>query len=88
MSEQVTGKRRLEAEYRFRVGHLEPDVHENAGYRYEYSQSHYIQTPDLMGPYMTSKTFGESVEGIFDEAASGFETFYKEDAWLVPNDDF
>jgi hypothetical protein len=96
MSEYVKGKRRLAAEYRFRVGSLEPDVQikvwenldENAGYAYEYSQSHYIQAPTLAGPYMSSRTFGDSVEALFEEAVSGFEAFYDEGAWLVPNEDF
>jgi hypothetical protein len=96
MSEHVKGKRRLAAEYRFRVEHLEPDVKikvwenldENAGYRYEFSQNHYIQAPKLAGPYMTSRTFGDSVEALFDEAVGGFEAFYDEGARLVPNEDF
>lgn len=96
MSEYVKGKRRLAAEYRFRVGNLEPPVRvkvwenldEDAGYRYEYSQSHFIQSPEQMGPYMSSRTFGDSVEELFEDAVSGFEIFYKDDARLVPDDDF
>jgi hypothetical protein len=96
MSEHVKSKRRLAAEYRFRIENLEPDVKvkvwqnldENAGYQYEFSQSHYIQAPKLASPYMTSRTFGDSVEALFDEAVSGFEAFYDEGAWLVPNEDF
>lgn len=96
MSEHVKGKRRLAAEYRFRVENLEPDVHvkvwqnldESAAYRYEYSQSHYIQAPKLAGPYMSSRTSGDTVDELFDDAVSGFEAFYDEGAWLVPNEDF
>jgi hypothetical protein len=96
MSEHVKSKRRLAMEYRFRIENLEPDVRvkvwenldEKAGYAYEYSQSHYIQTPKLAGPYMSSRTFGDTVEQLFDDAVSGFETFYDEGAWLVPNEDF
>jgi hypothetical protein len=94
--ERVEGKRRLAAEYRFRVGHLKPDVRihvwenldENAGYRYEFTQSHFIHAPNLMDPYMTSGTIGESVEELFHDCVRGFEMFYRDDAWLVPNEHF
>jgi hypothetical protein len=64
------------------------NMDENAGYKYEYSQSHYIQNHDLAGPYMTTRTFSDNMEELFEDAVSGFETFYKEGAWLVPAEDF
>jgi hypothetical protein len=96
LSEHVKDKRKLVAEYRLRVENLEPEVRvrvwenldENAGYKYEYDQSHYIQAPKLAGPYMSSRTLGDTVEELFNDAVRGFETFYDQGAWFVPNEDF
>jgi len=96
MSEHVKRKRRLAAEYRFSVGNLEPEVQVRSGRIWlrakviatSTPRATYIQSPAQASPYMSSRTSGTLLKWLLDDAVSGFETFYQEDAWLDPNEDF
>lgn len=66
--------------------------------QFEWGQSHYIHTPDQIGPYMTSINTAPDEASALRRAISTLTDFYDgavskkkhepSDDWLVENDDF
>jgi hypothetical protein len=95
-------RRRPLNEYQFTVGELKTVIivrtyEETMGGGYIFEQSHFIKTPLQIGPYQTSKPWGDYEAYAVHQAISGITEWYRDaveaghapsESWLIPNKRF
>jgi len=100
--ESIDNPRKLISEYQFRLRDLSPAITIRlykpvGGKGIEFEQSHYIKTPTQIGPYITSRKWGDYEAYALHLAITSITQYYKEavseghvpnNSWLIANEHF
>lgn len=100
--ELIENPRKLISEYQFTLRDLSPVIticlyKPLRGEGIEFEQSHYIHTPTQIGPYITSRPWGDDEAYALHLAITSITQYYNDairrgytpdNSWLIPNEHF